>query len=55
MEALKMTCDYQVGKSIPFERIRRITGYLVGDMKRWNDAKAAEEKNRVTHQAVKAE
>ena len=25
----------------PFSRIRRITGYLVGDMSHWNDAKAA--------------
>ena len=32
-----------------FERIRRITGYLVGDMSHWNDAKAAEEKARVKH------
>jgi len=34
---------------IPFERIRRITGYLVGDMSRWNDSKTAEEKDRVKH------
>ena len=32
-----------------FERIRRITGYLVGDMNKWNDAKAAEEADRVKH------
>ena len=32
-----------------FSRIRRITGYLVGDMDRWNDAKTAEEKDRVKH------
>lgn len=32
-----------------FIRIRRITGYLVGDMTRWNDAKKAEEKDRVKH------
>lgn len=32
-----------------FEKIRRITGYLVGDMTRWNDAKAAEEHDRVKH------
>ena len=30
----------------PFSRIRRITGYLVGDMSHWNDAKAAEERDR---------
>lgn len=33
----------------PIERIRRITGYLVGTMERWNDAKAAEEHDRVRH------
>ena len=32
-----------------FERIRRITGYLVGTMDRWNDAKTAEERERVKH------
>ena len=32
---------------VPFERIRRITGYLVGTMDRWNDAKTAEEADRV--------
>ena len=34
-----------------FERIRRITGYLVGTMESWNDAKRAEEKDRVKHTA----
>ena len=34
---------------IPFDRIRRITGYLVGNMDRWNDAKRAEEHDRVKH------
>lgn len=34
---------------VPFERIRRITGYLVGSMDRWNDAKRAEERDRVKH------
>ena len=32
-----------------FERLRRITGYLVGSLERWNDAKKAEEKARVKH------
>ena len=32
-----------------FERIRRITGYLVGTMDHWNDAKTAEERDRVKH------
>ena len=34
---------------VPFERIRRITGYLVGTMDHWNDAKSAEERDRVNH------
>lgn len=34
---------------IPFERIRRITGYLVGNMTRWNNGKRAEEADRVKH------
>ena len=33
----------------PFERIRRVTGYLVGSLERWNDAKQAEERDRVKH------
>ncbi|MBR3050002.1 MAG: hypothetical protein IKI08_02120 [Selenomonadaceae bacterium] len=32
-----------------FERIRRITGYLVGTTDRWNDAKKSEEHDRVKH------
>lgn len=32
-----------------FERIRRITGYLVGTTDRWNDSKQAEEHDRVKH------
>lgn len=32
-----------------FERIRRVTGYLVGSLDRWNDAKRAEERDRVKH------
>lgn len=37
------------GKNIPFERIRRITGYLVGSTAKFNNAKRAEEKDRVKH------
>ena len=33
----------------PFERIRRITGYLVGTTERWNDAKLEELNDRVAH------
>lgn len=34
---------------VKFERIRRITGYLVGTTDRWNNAKRAEEQDRVKH------
>lgn len=40
-----------VGAGVGFERIRRITGYLVGSMEKWNDAKRAEEHDRVKHTA----
>jgi ribonucleoside-triphosphate reductase len=36
-------------EDVPFERIRRITGYLVGTLDRFNNAKRAEEKDRVRH------
>ena len=38
-----------VGEGRGFDRIRRITGYLVGTTDRWNDAKRAEEHDRVKH------
>ncbi len=39
----------QVGENIKFDRIRRITGYLVGTTDRFNNAKRAEERDRVKH------
>lgn len=42
-----------VGDGVKFERIRRITGYLVGTVDRFNDGKKAEEKDRVKHSAFK--
>ena len=41
--------NLNMGQGVPFERIRRITGYLVGTMEKWNDAKKAEERDRVKH------
>ena len=38
-----------VGEGVKFERIRRITGYLVGTLDRFNDGKAAEVRDRVKH------
>ena len=46
MEQKKMS---KVGENIGFERIRRITGYLVGTTDRWNHAKLAELNDRVRH------
>ena len=37
------------GEGVQFQRIRRITGYLVGTMEQWNNAKRAEERDRVKH------
>ena len=39
----------QVGEGVKYERIRRITGYLVGTLDRFNDGKAAEVQDRVKH------
>src|SRR5699024_1984385 len=44
------TCGRDEYKSeMKFEKIRRITGYLVGTLDRFNDSKAAEERDRVKH------
>ena len=42
-------CHRGESESQPFERIRRITGYLVGTLDKFNDAKRAEERDRVKH------
>jgi len=39
----------RIGEGVYFERIRRITGYLVGDVSRWNNAKRAELEDRTKH------
>ena len=38
-----------IGEGVGFERTRRITGYLVGTLDRFNNAKRAEERDRVRH------
>lgn len=38
-----------IGEGIGFDRTRRITGYLVGTLDRFNNAKRAEERDRVKH------
>ena len=45
-EYVDLTC---YTKAVPFERIRRITGYLVGTLDRFNDAKRAEVGDRLVH------
>jgi anaerobic ribonucleoside-triphosphate reductase len=39
----------EVGQDVGFDRIRRITGYLVGTTDRFNNGKRAEERDRVKH------
>lgn len=46
---IQANTEAKYGKDVGFERIRRITGYLVGTMDKWNDAKKAEEHDRVKH------
>lgn len=46
---LKPNREGLVGVGIHFERIRRVTGYLVGTLDRFNDAKRAEVHDRVKH------
>ncbi len=48
MIKLKVENGY-VGENVGFERIRRITGYLVGTLDRFNSAKRAEVEDRVVH------
>lgn len=40
------------GKGVGFDRLRRITGYLVGSLDRFNSGKRAEEHDRVKHSIV---
>ena len=46
------TVNEKLGQGVGFERIRRITGYLVGTLDRFNNAKRAEERDRVKHAVV---
>ena len=43
------TGEVLTGAGVRFERIRRITGYLVGTLDLFNDAKQAEERDRIKH------
>lgn len=44
--------ERKIGEGVKFERIRRITGYLVGTTERFNNGKKAEEHDRVKHSTV---
>lgn len=46
---VKVDANGMVGEGVGFERIRRITGYLVGTLDRFNDAKRSEVEQRVKH------
>lgn len=48
-EYVELTYDFG---HVPFKRIRRITGYLVGTLERFNDGKRAEEQDRVKHSII---
>ena len=49
LNEVKVENKKMVGEGVGFERIRRITGYLVGTVERFNDGKKAEEHDRVKH------
>jgi anaerobic ribonucleoside-triphosphate reductase len=46
---MTVVSEKERGLGVKFDRIRRITGYLVGTMDTWNSAKRAEERDRVKH------
>lgn len=52
VQELKAREETLVGEGVRFERIRRITGYLVGTLDRFNNAKRKEERDRVKHVGV---
>lgn len=49
MTKVKVDKNGMVGEGVGFERVRRITGYLVGTLERFNNAKKAEVLERVKH------
>ena len=49
MVQVNINNEQMVGQGVGFERIRRISGYLVGTLDRFNDAKRAEVGERVKH------
>ena len=51
-EKTKQESESIRGMGILFNRLRRITGYLVPNIERWNPGKMAEEADRVKHQIM---
>lgn len=51
-EKTKQESESIRGMGISFNRLRRITGYLVPNIERWNPGKRAEEADRVKHQIM---
>lgn len=49
INGLNVAEDGTIGRGVAFQRIRRVTGYLTGDLSRFNDGKKAEERDRVKH------
>ena len=52
---MKKEAKKLVGEGVKFQRIRRITGYLVGSIERFNDAKKSELLDRLPHFGNKQE
>ena len=48
----KKNMEKVIGEGQGFERIRRVTGYLAGDVSRFNNGKRAEERDRVKHSGL---
>ena len=46
---MQAVSEKERGKGVGFSRIRRITGYITGDLSTWGDSKKAEEHDRVKH------
>lgn len=46
---MAVVSEKERGLGVGFQRLRRITGYITGDLNTWNSAKRAEEHDRVAH------
>lgn len=46
---MPVVSEKERGQGVKFSRIRRITGYITGDLTTWGSAKLAEEQDRTKH------